>query len=629
MITINREKCVNCYKCIRVCPVQFANVINGEYIEPNNDLCIKCGRCIKHCDHGARGFIDDISLLKEILASGVKPIAVVAPSARANFKIGKLINTLREIGFKEVYDVSFGADITTWAYIRYIQRFSKKSVIAQPCPAVVNYIEKHMPQLLNYLIPVQSPMMCVSIYLRKYLKRSEPIVFISPCIAKKDEIARFPDIVQLNVTYVSLIEEFGDIYKKANDTGKFDYVEGYLGKLFSRPGGLKENVHAYFKDAKVKQIEGDIIFEYLEKDYLNTPDNQKPLIVDILNCHEGCNKGTATKLDIPIDVIDYEFDVIKKRTYNKHKSKVLFRSFDKKLKLEDFITTYQNKSKYLEKPSAAVLENIYNEMLKTTPEKRNLNCSACGYDSCEEMAIAIYYGYNRKENCVNYLKDKVSLENEELYYKNVQINKLLDEIHNTQIELEKLIKEVALATDAVDKSMQEISVGYSENAKEIENISTSVCELLDQIKLLDNISKDLSKKIDVLNKTNNILQDIGSSISLYALNASIEASKITESKGFSVIATEIRKLADKMKVETSVVKKEFDTMINLMNQIPDLSEKILSAIESINSSLVNESALIEELTAKSEEISAGISRLNTLIQQEGILEKKYSTELNF
>jgi len=56
MITINREKCVNCYKCIRVCPVQFANVINGEYIEPNNDLCIKCGRCIKHCDHGARGF---------------------------------------------------------------------------------------------------------------------------------------------------------------------------------------------------------------------------------------------------------------------------------------------------------------------------------------------------------------------------------------------------------------------------------------------------------------------------------------------------------------------------------------------------------------------------------------------
>ncbi len=220
-------------------------------------------------------------------------------------------------------------------------------------------------------------MMCVSIFLKKYLKKTEPIVFISPCIAKKDEIARFPDIVQLNVTYISLMEEFSDVYNKAADTGKFDYAEGYLGKLFSRPGGLKENVHAYFKDAKVKQIEGDIIFEYLEKDYLNTPDNQKPLIVDILNCHEGCNKGTATKLDIPIDVIDYEFDVMKKSTYNKFKSKRLFKFFDKKLKLEDFMTTYSNKSKYLEKPSSDVLENIYNEMLKTSIEKRNLNCSAC------------------------------------------------------------------------------------------------------------------------------------------------------------------------------------------------------------------------------------------------------------
>ncbi|WAM31926.1 [Fe-Fe] hydrogenase large subunit C-terminal domain-containing protein [Caldicellulosiruptor naganoensis] len=561
-------------------------------------------------------------MLKEMLASGIKPIAVVAPSARANFKIGKLINTLREIGFKEVYDVSFGADITTWAYIRYIQRFSKKSVIAQPCPAVVNYIEKHIPQLLDYLIPVQSPMMCVSIFLKKYLKKTEPIVFISPCIAKKDEIARFPDIVQLNVTYISLMEEFGDVYNRAADTGKFDYAEGYLGKLFSRPGGLKENVHAYFKDAKVKQIEGDIIFEYLEKDYLNTPDNQKPLIVDILNCHEGCNKGTATKLDVPIDVIDYEFDVMKKSTYNKFKSKRLFKFFDKKLKLEDFMTTYSNKSKYLEKPSSDVLENIYNEMLKTSTEKRNLNCSACGYDSCEEMAIAIYYGYNRKENCVNYLKDKLSLENEELYTKNIQINKLLDNINNTQKQLEELINEVAFATDVVDRSMQEIAVGYSESAKEIENISTSVSGLLAQIKLLDSISKELSTKIDILNKTNNILQDIGSSISLYALNASIEASKITESKGFSVIASEIRKLADRMKVETSIVKKEFDTMISLMNQIPDLSEKILNAIENINSSLVNESALIEELTAKSEEISAEISRLNALIQQEGVLEEK-------
>jgi len=618
VITVDREKCVNCYKCIRVCPVEFANVVNGDYVEVDNDLCIKCGRCVKACEHEARGFKDDIDQLKKMLASGIRPIAVVAPSARANFKIGKLINMLREIGFKEVYDVSFGADITTWAYIRYIEQYGKKSVIAQPCPAVVSYIERHKPELIEYLCPAQSPMMCTSIFLRKYLKKTEPIVFISPCIAKKDEIARFPDVVQLNVTFVSLMKEYKHIYDRVPDDGKFDYLEGYLGKLYSRPGGLKENVYAYFPGARVKQIEGDIIFDYLEHDYSKTPDDKKPLIVDILNCHEGCNKGTATKNDTPIDVIDYEFDIMKKETFDKSESKKLFKFFDKTLRLEDFITTYQNKKKDIRKPSAKELEPVYNDMLKTTPEKRKLNCSACGFDSCEDMAIAIYHALNKKENCVNYLKDKNLLEMEELQQMNQNMLQLFESVNSTQDKLKKILDEVSAATKTVNKSMHEVSMAYNENAKEIERISNSVTSLLDQIKFLDDLSKNLSKKISVVDRTNSILQDTGTSISMYALNASIEASKIADSKGFSVIASEIGKLASKMKNETTSLRKEFDVMIQEMNEIPKLSETILKTLEQINNSLVNESSIIEELTAKGEEITAEIARLAELIHEEEI-----------
>ncbi|AEM74761.1 [Fe-Fe] hydrogenase large subunit C-terminal domain-containing protein [Caldicellulosiruptor acetigenus] len=616
MIFIDKTLCVSCFKCFRVCPVPFANKIQHDFIVTNDDFCIHCGRCVQNCEHNARYFTDDIDSLINLLNSKAELIAIVAPSARANFKIGKLINLLRNIGFKEVFDVSFGADITTWAYLKYIQRFKPKSVIAQPCPAVVNYIEKIQPELIKYLIPVQSPMMCLSIYLKKYLKKSGKIVFISPCIAKKDEISRFPEYVSLNVTYKSLLQHFSELYSKMPDNGKFDYVEGYLGKLFSRPGGLKENVLEYKKDAKIKQIEGDIIFEYLQNDYINTPDDKKPLIIDILNCQEGCNKGSACSLETPIDIIDYEFDQMKKNTINKFYQRRLFKNFDKNLKLDDFLTNYTNKKVNLPTPSSKEIDVIFEQMLKTTPEKQKLNCSACGYDTCLDMAKAIFYGLNKKENCINYLKDLFVIENQELIEKNSQINRLMEEVHQTKERLEILLKEVAEATQIIDKSMQEVAVGYSENAKEIEAISISISNLVEQIKTLDNVSKELAGKIDILSTTNRVLQEIGDNIALYALNAAIESSKFEQAKGFMVIATEIRKLAERIKQETSTIRKNFSLLIDLMNKIPEFSSRSLEMIENISNSLVNESALVEELTAKSEEISAEISRLNAIINNQ-------------
>jgi len=96
---------------------------------------------------------------------------------------------LKSLGVSHIYPVSFGADITTWTYIKYIKQTGKTGLISQPCPAIVNYIEKYQPELIPMLMPLQSPMMDEAIYLKKYQGVKEELVFLSPCIAKKASFA--------------------------------------------------------------------------------------------------------------------------------------------------------------------------------------------------------------------------------------------------------------------------------------------------------------------------------------------------------------------------------------------------------------------------------------------------------
>ena len=96
----------------------------------------------------------------------------------------------------------------TWSYINYILETGKYGLISQPCPAIVNYLEKYQPDALQYLMPLHSPMMDEAIYLKKYRKVPEELVFLSPCIAKRLEIndTNCGGYVKYNVTFKKLME---------------------------------------------------------------------------------------------------------------------------------------------------------------------------------------------------------------------------------------------------------------------------------------------------------------------------------------------------------------------------------------------------------------------------------------
>ena len=160
VLVVDDSKCVNCHKCISVCPVKYCNAGSGEAVKVNNDMCLACGACIKACTHNARIYIDDTEKFLHDLSLGTKIVAVVAPAIASNFpdKYLNFNSFLKEIGVDAIFDVSFGAELTIKSYLNHIENNKPTCVISQPCPAIVTYVEIYHPELIQYLAPADSPM---------------------------------------------------------------------------------------------------------------------------------------------------------------------------------------------------------------------------------------------------------------------------------------------------------------------------------------------------------------------------------------------------------------------------------------------------------------------------------------
>ena len=310
-VYLEQEKCVGCNRCVSVCPVRLAN--NADQDEKGNPIidlrpeyCIDCGRCIRHCNKHARQYRDDTEAFMRDLLGRKRMSIVFAPALKTNYPDYKnLLGFLRKYNVNQIYDTSFGAEITTWAYLQFITQSKRNGWISQPCPVVVNMIEKYIPELLPVLIPIHSPAMCTVTYMRKYMNITDDIVFLSPCIGKKDEFSRYGE-VKYNVTYKSLIEymERNALNYRSSPESEPDSIPGELGSFYPSPGGLRENVEFHTgKTVWVRQIEGT---ETLRKYFMQYAQRirqgkELPLLVDVLNCARGCNDGTGTDERIKSD----------------------------------------------------------------------------------------------------------------------------------------------------------------------------------------------------------------------------------------------------------------------------------------------------------------------------------------
>ncbi len=191
VIRIDEEKCINCYACIVICPVKYCMDGSGEKLQINHDICIGCGNCINACTHKARMLIDDTSRFMNDLEQKNKIIAIAAPAV-ASFFPNQFLNLngwLKSLGVEEFFDVSLGAELTVVSYLNYIKNKNPRMVIAQPCPAIVTFIEINHPELLPYLAPADSPILHTIKLIKEYYPqyKNHKIAIISPCIAQRRE----------------------------------------------------------------------------------------------------------------------------------------------------------------------------------------------------------------------------------------------------------------------------------------------------------------------------------------------------------------------------------------------------------------------------------------------------------
>ncbi|MEA4924500.1 MAG: response regulator [Syntrophomonadaceae bacterium] len=438
IIGINEQNCTNCHQCIAVCPIKICSDGSGDVVKFNNNLCIGCGRCVEAClkshrgmiEKSARFIIDDASQLAEDI-SHKEIAALIAPSAQSSFNLKKLITALRKLGIKYVYDVSLGAEITVACYHEIIGKGSAKTpLIASPCPAIVKYIELNHPGLIEHLAPVGSPAHNLAVYVKSLHPEAE-LAFFSPCLGKRREF-QSQNIIKYNVIYPSLVKllQDHDINPDLQADGEFDnIVRAGIATNFSTPGGLKDSYLYHYADtpaSSIARVEGSIVFENYLRDLeesIKKSSPRLPLLVDILSCEKGCNMGVGC-LNKSIGEIEYAVAIRSEQGISDKAANAQLDEFlaDVIAKHDFACHDYNDRSSLnrIKIPDKAELQQIFQDMHKVE-EKDFRNCAACGYNSCYQMAVAVFNRLNKVENCHLYQEKELRIDTYSLQKSNKEL----------------------------------------------------------------------------------------------------------------------------------------------------------------------------------------------------------------
>lgn len=429
----DENKCIKCGRCISVCNnrqegsvLSYANRaedyrVTTEFSRPLDDtLCIVCGQCSKVCPVGAIYEKEDLDNFWEAIDDSKKHVVVqIAPAVRVSlseeFNIdmddlsGKLITALKSIGVDKVFDTNFTADLTimeeTTELINRIEDKGALPLMTSCCPGWVNYVEKHIPELIPNISSCKSPQQMFGAILKSYyvkLRDIDPkdiiMVSIMPCTAKKYEANREEfsrngikdvDIVLTTRELIRLIKELGKDLK-AYDVSDFDDPLGTstgAAAIFGASGGVMEAAlrTAYekitgtelevldfeevrgqsgFKESninlngtvlKVAVINGLENVKILQEKINN---GEKYCFIEVMCCLGGCIGGGGQPYDTSKEVL---IDRIKK-IYNIDKKKVKRKSHEN----PNIINLYND---YLDNPCSHKAEDLlhtkyYNRKLK-------------------------------------------------------------------------------------------------------------------------------------------------------------------------------------------------------------------------------------------------------------------------
>lgn len=550
-LKLKKSNCVNCYKCIRHCPVKSIR-FSGNQAHIVGNECILCGQCFVVCPQDAKEIVDSTEKVKILLSDDAPVIASIAPSFVANYHgigIESIRDALKKLGFYDAEETAIGATIVKKEYDRMLKEDNRNILISSCCHSINLLIQKHYPDLLSYLADIVSPMQAHCIDIKKRHPDSKT-VFIGPCVAKKDEADHYGDIVDAVLTFEELTQWLKNEGIELEE--KCDSEDFSKARIFPTTGGILKSMDLDAADYNYLALDGvENCISALEDIRVG---NLKNCFIEMSACVGSCIGGPVMEKYNRFPIRDY----IAVDNYAGTQDFVVERLSD-----SEMTKNHERIIQKLQEPSDLVIEEILKKMGKFKPEDE-LNCGSCGYDTCRKKAVAIYQGKADLTMCLPFLKEKaenfsnniinntpngIIVLNESLEVQ--QINKAARNIINLKNPSDVLGSQVICILDPTDflqvkntgKNIHDKKVYLAEYNKYVEETiihdkeyNMIMCLLRDVTKEENerNKKEDISRHTievadKVVDKQMRIVQEIASLLGETAAETKIALTKLKES----------------------------------------------------------------------------------------------------
>ncbi len=392
-LKLKKSNCKNCYKCIRHCPVKSIR-FSGNQAHIVADECILCGECFVVCPQDAKEIVPELEKAKVLLSGNEPVVASLAPSFIANYEdvgIRSMRSALKKLGFYDAEETAIGATIVKNEYNRMLRDEQRDVLISSCCHSVNLLIQKHFPMALPYLANTYSPMQAHALDIKKRISNAK-VVFIGPCLAKKDEGDRYPEIVDAVLTFEELTEWLNSehiLLEKGVDN-----TEESRARLFPTTGGVLKTMGEELEGYTYIAIDGTenciAALREIEKGEVHK------CFIEMSACKGSCIAGPVMEKA--------------KNTSIKEFKAIVNYAGEKDFAVEcpepiEMCKAMEFLPSRLPEPSDAELLDVLRNMGKTKPEDE-LNCGSCGYDTCREKAVAIFQGKAEISMCLPFLKEK-------------------------------------------------------------------------------------------------------------------------------------------------------------------------------------------------------------------------------